>query len=201
MGKNKQNPWFLTSALCLLIGFICGAIILFLTIRFYQPQISEIHQNPSQQYEFPGEVVIDLTRKGAYAIYYIKNKKSSSLQEWPQSMQCQLVNMKTGNSITLVPDYIPSDRLCSYTGECTGRLVYSTTVNHPGMHRFSCNYEKENTGQKFILAIGPNYVFEFFRLIWNMRWSILAIPCVLFIFSTTAIISITIALIKWKENQ
>jgi hypothetical protein len=199
--SNNKLTWFGISVLFLCTGLISAALIAILTLRFYQPKLSEIHQHPSQQFEFPGEYELDLNRKGAYAIYYIRNKDSSNLKQWPLSIHCQLISKKTNGSIPLVPDYVPSNRNCSQISECTGVLVYSTTVNQPGLHTFSCTYPEDQKEPKIILAIGPNYVFEFLRLIWNIRWSILSIPCVLCFFSTTAIISVVIALIKWKDYQ
>ena len=76
--SNNKLSWFSISALFQFAGLLSAVLIVVLTIRFYQPKISEIHQNPSQQFEFPGKVDLDLKRKGAYAIYYIKNIDSSN---------------------------------------------------------------------------------------------------------------------------
>lgn len=196
MRKQEQHPWFIISVLCCLTGVISATIIFLLTIRFQQPQIKEIHQSPSQHFEFPGEVDLDLKRKGVYAIYYVNNNNPFFADEWPVTMHCQLLNLKSGELIALVPDYVRSNRICSHTGECTGKLVFSTTVNTPGMHRFSCKYEEDDAGPKIILVIGPNYIFEFLLVIWRIRWSILAIMSILCLFSSISVICFVIGLTR-----
>jgi hypothetical protein len=109
--------------------------------------------------------------------------------------------MKTKKYVPLVPDYVPSNRDCSQVEGCTGALVYSTTVNHPGKHTFSCDYLEDRQEPKIILAIGPNYVFEFFRLVWKMRWSILGTTGVLCISCTIALVCGVIALLGRKKTR
>jgi hypothetical protein len=53
-------------------------------------------------------------------------------------------------------------------------------LEDPGSHKFSCGYPEGHTGPILLLSIGPNYIFEFFRAIWQLRGAILGALAILF---------------------
>jgi hypothetical protein len=175
MDRNMINTRCLwgIAALVLLFGCLIAASIIMSAFRDARPQIAEVHQNRSQHVEIPGEVDLELSRKGAYAVYYVRHKGAYIHAEWPPRLDCGLTSKKTGEDIALVPDYVPTNRYWTNDGNQVGVLIYSTTVKNPGLYTLSCNYPNGREGPKLVLAIGPNYILEFLRLAGRMGGSLL----------------------------
>jgi hypothetical protein len=176
MDKRKVTMRRLSySAMALIPMLACltAAAIIMSRLRTVIPQIAEIHYDRSQHIEIPGETNLELSREGAYAIYYIGNRDASVQVDWPPRLDCRLTLEGKGEDIPLVPDYVPTNRYCSGTRKCVGFLIFSTTIREPGLYTLSCVYPDGNGGPKLILAIGPNYIFEFLRIFWSMGDSLL----------------------------
>jgi hypothetical protein len=71
-------------------------------------------------------------------------------------------------------------------------MIYSTTIQDPGTHILSCDYASGTIGPKFGLVIGPNFVFEFLRLILPLG---LVLFAALSVFTSTTTLSIALLLI------
>jgi hypothetical protein len=141
-------------------------------LRAYSALVAETRSGPFQVVEVPGEMALQLTRRGAYAIYYAGHTGASIHEEWPPTLDCNLTSQRTGEQVALVPDYVPTNRHVFVDGRI-GILIYSTTVHRPGSHELVCAYADGRTGPRLTLAIGPNAVFEALRAVWVSAGSIL----------------------------
>jgi hypothetical protein len=73
----------------------------------------------------------------------------------------------------LVDDFVPTNQYAT-KNDRVGVLVFSTTVLEPGSYRLSCNVPAKHVDAGAVLAIGPNYYFEFLRTTWSFVRSLLA---------------------------
>ena len=190
MKKAKTRTlWYGTSILVLVLGCSAAAILIISTLGSYPSLIAEGYEGPLHKVEVPGMEDLELSRKGAYAIYYEEHEGALIHAEMPPDLDCQLISTTTGKDIPLVPDYVPTNRY-ETKGDRVGVLIYSTTVNDPGRHTLSCDYPEGRRGPKLMLAIGPNYFFEFLRVVWNLSGSVLG---GVGIFCGSVVISLAIA--------
>jgi hypothetical protein len=171
MSKNRYL-WGI-AALVLMFGCLTAAMLFYRTgLRDYPSLIAEAYKGPLQKVEIPGEVDLELSRKGAYGVYFEGDRGADVDAELPPTLDCSLTSKRTGEDIPLVPDYVPTNRYVTKGGR-TGVLIYSTTVEDPGLHTLSCIYPDGLLGPQLVLAIGPNYFWEFLRVAWNLGGPIL----------------------------
>jgi hypothetical protein len=175
--------WYGVALFVLMVGCLVGAILIISPLTSYPSLIKEAYRNPLQKVEVPGEAGIELRRKGAYGIYY---ETAHVTTEGPPALDCSLTSKLSGDDIPLVPDYVPTNRYSTKDEERVGVLIYSTTIKEPSLYTLSCDYPDGREGPKLVLAIGPNYFFEFLRVVWNMGGTILggvAVLCGSFLLS------------------
>jgi hypothetical protein len=159
-----NRVWFCAAFGILFLGWIPAAKLFHLTWTSKMPQIIEVLRDPSQEARFPGAVDLELKREGAYAIHYFGQEGADVHGMWPPKLDCRLSESVSGRDIQLVPDYVPTNRHETDEGG-VGVLIYSTTVQKPGMHTLSCDFAEGQLASNFSLVIGPNFVYEFLRLI------------------------------------
>jgi len=171
MSKNRYL-WGI-AALVLIFGCLTAALLFYKSgIGDYPSLIAEAYKSPLQKIEVPGEMDLVLSRKGAYGVYYEGHQGAYVHAEWAPTLDCILTSKRTGEDVPLVPDYVPTNRYVTKGGR-TGVLIYSTTVENPGLHTLSCDYPNGGMGPQLVLAIGPNYVWEFLRVAWNLGGPVL----------------------------
>jgi hypothetical protein len=171
MNKRKGNyVWYGVAALVLVSGLATAGFMTASSLTSYPALIGEAYKSPLQRVEAPGEGVVDLTREGAYGVYLETDYVPT---EGPPAIECRLTSEATSENIPLVKDYVPTNRYSTKDGKRVGVLIYSTTINEPSLHTLSCDYPDGRVGPKLVLAIGPNYVFEFLRVAWNMSGPLL----------------------------
>ena len=166
----RHRLWYGVAALVLVLGCLVAAFLIISSLTSYPSLIKEAYKSPLHKVEVPGEADIDLTGKGAYGVYY---EAANAPSEGPPVLDCSLRSKTTGDDIPLVPDYVPTNRYSTKDGERVGVLIYSTTIKEPSLHTLSCDYPDGRISPKLVLAIGPNYFFEFLRVVWNMGGSFL----------------------------
>jgi hypothetical protein len=197
MDSNRMNGyrlWYVAAALVFVVGCLTATLITISTLTSYPSFIKEAYSSPLQRIEVPGEADIQLRRKGAYGLYYESTHVPAGA---PPEFNCNLVSMTTGDDIPLVPDYVPTNRYENKGGR-VGVLIYSTTINHPGLHRLSCVHPDGSESPTRVLAIGPNYVFEFLRVAWKMGGKFLGIGGILF---GSVVLSIGIAAVTLFQSR
>ncbi|HEY45160.1 MAG: hypothetical protein AMJ88_14855 [Anaerolineae bacterium SM23_ 63] len=195
---RRNRLWYGLAALVLVLGCLAAVILIISTLISYPSLIKEAYKGPLQKVEVPGEADIDLRRKGAYGVYY---EAAHDPTEVPPVLDCSLTSKTTGEDIPLVPDYVPTNRYSTKDGNRVGVLIYSTTVKEPSLHTLSCDYPDGRVSPKLVLAIGPNYIFEFLRVAWNMGGSILGgagVLCGSFVLSVGIV---AVASIRTRKKQ
>ena len=196
--KNNRG-WYGAAILVLMLGCLAAAIFTIPTLSTYPSLIAEAYKDPLQKVEVPGAVNLELSRKGAYAVYYKEDGSSDSVAEQPPNLDCQLTSKMTDKDIPLVLDYVPTNRYETKDNR-VGVLIYSTTVEDPGLHRLSCGYPDGRVSPKLILAIGPNYFFEFLRVAWNLGGSVLGGVGVLCASSTLAAVIAIVGFLRSRTQ-
>jgi hypothetical protein len=195
---RRNRLWYGVAALVLVLGCLTAAILIITTLTSYPSLIKDAYKSPLQKIEVPGEADIDLRRRGAYGVYYETPHISS---EGPPVIDCSLTSKTTGEDIPLVSDYVPTNRYSTKDGSRVGILIYSTTIKEPSLHTLSCDYPDGRVTPKLVLAIGPNYFFEFLRVAWNMGGSILGgagVLCGSFVLSFGIV---AVAFIRTRKKQ
>ena len=209
MNRSTENPkkvkprhlWLGAALLILVIGCIAGLGLVITTLGSYPSLIAEAYNDPLQRVDIPGEADLELSRKGAYAIYYERQNGSSTLEERPPTLDCHLTSKMTGKDVPLVPDYVPSNQYSTKDGDQVGVLIYSTTVEYPGYHTLSCGYPDGGENPELVIAIGPNYFFEFLRVAWKLRWAILGVVCIPCISIMLGFGVVMFMVVKKRNNQ
>ncbi|MGB2897267.1 MAG: hypothetical protein WBB65_14025 [Anaerolineales bacterium] len=203
--KMVKNPrwWYFFAALVLALGCLIAAMLFNKSgLGDYPSLIAEAYKDPLQKVEIPGEADLKLSRKGAYAIYCERPKGSYIQAEWPPALDCSLTSKTTGEDVPLVADYVPSNQYSTKDGDQVGMLLYSTTVEDIGLHTLSCDFADGRLSPKLVLAVGPNYFFEFLRVAWNLGGSVLGGVGVLCASSTLAVvIAVAVFLTRRKTSQ
>jgi len=172
MKTNKQNlcPWlFLFAGIIFIVGII-ASIVLFKSpgLRMYPSMISNAYREHQHHLSLPGKTEVFLTRTGAYGIYYEYSLVAASAEDYtnlPPDIQCSLTSHATDSIIQAVPDYVESNRYWSKEAGGLGVLVMSISVEEPGMYTFECSYNHGQTEPEIGISLGPNYYWEFLRVI------------------------------------
>jgi hypothetical protein len=171
MKEKSQFPnriLFIVAVLIVLLGSLISAT-LFKTsgIGRYPIMIADAYREEQHHLTVPGSREVKLTRIGAYGIYYEYNLVSSAVghrSENPPQIECTLKSTSTGTIIQAVPDYVESNTYWSKEKGGIGVLVMSLALDEPGRYDFSCQYKDGRTEPEITVALGPNYVWEFFRI-------------------------------------
>ena len=75
--------------------------------------------------------------------------------------------------IQAVPDYVESNRYWSKEEGGLSVLVMSISIDEPGNYTFECSYNDGQTEPKIVITLGPNYYWEFLKVVWNLGLPIL----------------------------
>jgi len=172
---SKHRIWYVVAAFVLVLGCLAATALTVTTLASYPSLIKEAYGDPLQKVEVPGGSEIELSRKGAYGLYY---ETSYMPTGGPPELNCRMISNTTGDEIPLVSDYVPTNRYELKEGR-VGVLILSTTIERPGLHRLSCTHPNGNESPNDVLAIGPNYFFEFLRVAWKMGSSLLGVAAIL----------------------
>lgn len=200
MSKMTNRPGrlgYALAALVLLAGWLGAGGLLISTLRAYPAAIGEAYKGPQHKVDVPGAAELDLSRTGAYGVYYEGHEGATVHAEWPPQLDCRLTAKATGADVPLAPDYVPGNRYSTMEGR-VGVLIYSTTVQEPGLYTLSCDDPLDARGATHHLAIGPNYVFEFLRVAWRLGGSLLG---ALAIFAGSTLLSAAIVLITFLRRR
>jgi hypothetical protein len=116
----------------------------------------------------PGSEVISFEKSGAYAVYYeyrsVVDGVVYASSEKPPALACSLTSRATGADVAVVPDYVPTNTYSTKDRERVGVLIRSLTIPKPGTYNLACQYLDGNSEPEIVLAVGPNFVWEFFGI-------------------------------------
>jgi hypothetical protein len=116
----------------------------------------------------PGSHEITFENKGAHAVYYeyrsVVNGMTYVTSRTPPALACTLTSTATGANVAVVPDYVETNTYSTRDRERVGVLIRSVTIDRPGTYTFSCRHADGRTQPEVVLAVGPNFVWEFFGI-------------------------------------
>ena len=166
--KSKSPRWYLIlGALMLpLSGCLISAVIIYGQFQGFPGALGLMSLDNLTQVVVPGSQEIHFSRKGAYAVYYeyrsVVNGVSYLTTKTPPALDCELKSITSGETASLTPDYVESNAYSTKDDERIGVLMMSISMDIPGTYEFSCRYPDGSTKPKVVLAVGPNFIWEFF---------------------------------------
>ena len=175
--KNSHRLLFLIAGVIFFLGLLISAMLFKSTdLSKYPTMIADAYREKQHHLSLPGKTEVLLTRTGAYGIYYEYSLVSASAEHYtylPPNIQCSLTSHDTGSMIQAVPDYVESNRYWSKEEGGLGVLVMSISIDEPGNYTFECSYNNDQTEPEIVIALGPNYYWEFLKVAWNLGLPIL----------------------------
>jgi hypothetical protein len=202
MKEKTQNPnrWLYGIAILpILFGtLVCTWILIDSGIGMYPSMIADAYGEVQHHLSVPGSKEIKLSRTGAYGIYYEYNLVSASvdLPPLPPEIDCSLTSKSTGAKMEAAPDYVETNRYWSKGRDRTGVLIMSITVDEPDSYTFTCHYKDCSREPEIVIALGPNYFWEFFRVSGRIILSIVAGLGVLFGSGVITLIGVILIAVK-----
>jgi hypothetical protein len=180
MKDKKQNltrRLFGLAVLILLAGMLTSALLFKQSgISRYTSLIADAYREAQHHLTVPGAKEVKLTRTGAYGIYYEHSLVAAAVDprtEIPPAIECSLTSQSTGAKIAAVLDYVETNRYWPKEHGGTGVLMMSITVDQPDAYTFACNYQDGSTEPEIVVALGPNYFWEFIRVAWKISFPVL----------------------------
>jgi hypothetical protein len=166
---------------------------------------SEMNLDNLTQVVVPGSEDITFAESGAYAVYYEYRSVVDGVvynnSETPPALACSLTSKATGADVGIAPDYVKTNTYSTKDRERVGVLIRSITIDEPGIYTFSCRYEDGREQPELVLAIGPNFVWEFFGIAARTIVTAAAGLAVLLGSSTVAIVAIIIVAVKRHRSS
>lgn len=151
-------------------GLLGTAWILFNSgIAKYPALIGAAFREEQYKLRIPGSKDVNLTRTGAYGIYYEYNPETSEPEslEMPPRIDCSLTAKSTGALSKAVPDFVETNRYATGDRGIQGVLIMSITVDNPDVYTFTCEYQEKSLDPEIVVALGPNYFWEFLNVAWK----------------------------------
>jgi len=172
MSERKKRPSGWIYAVAALIPLL-GCLIAMAVAYQWFPGLpgtfeSKMNLDNLTQVVVPGSKDITFAESGAYAVYYeyrsVVDGAVYASSETPPALACTLTSKSTGANIGVVPDYVETNTYSTKDRERVGVLIQSITIDDPGSYTFSCRYEDGKSEPEIVLAVGPNFVWEFFGI-------------------------------------
>jgi hypothetical protein len=167
--KRNQSRWlFGIAGLVLILGVLTSVWIFKISgVAMYPALIADAYREEQYHLAVPGVRDVKLTRAGAYGIYYEHSLVAAAVDprtEMVPAIECSLISKSTGAKIVAGPDYVETNRYWSKEQGSLGVLIMSATVDQPDSYTFACNYQDGSTEPEIVVALGPNYFWEFLRV-------------------------------------
>ena len=180
MKENERSPkhWLYGIAIVsILFGILMSTFVIRKSgVALYPDLIANAYGEEQHHLKVPGARDVKLTRTGAYGIYHERSLVSDTSDPqgpMPPDIDCSLTSKSTGKQIEAIPDYIEANRYWSKEQDRYGILIMSVTVPQPDTYTFDCHYQDGSTEPEILVALGPNYVWEFFRVSGKITASLL----------------------------
>jgi hypothetical protein len=172
MNKQRKKPNGWIYGLIALIP-VLGCLLTMAAVYYWFPNIPENLDTKMnldmKQVVVPGSEDINFPEKGAYGVYYEYRSVVDGVvyesSETPPNLVCSLISKASGEDIGTAPDYVKTNTYATQRRERVGVLIQSITIKEPGIYTFSCSYANNNSRPEIVLAVGPNHVWEFFRIL------------------------------------
>jgi len=168
--RTRPSTWYY--ALVALIP-VFGCLIAMVAAYRWFPGLpgtfeSRMNLDDLTQVVVPGSGDVTFAERGAYAVYYeyrsVVDGAVYAGSETPPALACSLTSKATGTEVSVVPDYVKTNTYASKDRERVGVLIRSITIDEPGAYTFTCGYADGRSQPEVVLAVGPNFVWEFFGI-------------------------------------
>ena len=170
--KNLRSWLFGFAVLILLAGILISAVLFKHSgAAMYPSLIADAYREAQHHLTVPGAREVKLTRTGTYGIYFGHSPVTAAVDprtKIPPAIDCSLTSQSSGAKIEAVPDYVETNRYWSKDRGGMRVLIMSLTVEKPDTYTFACDYQDGSPEPEIVVALGPNYFWEFLRLAWKM---------------------------------
>lgn len=169
-GKKRPSGWlYVLAAVIPVLGCLATTALVYAWFPGLPGTFeSRVNIDNLTQVVVPGAKEITFPESGAYAIYYEYRSVVDGVvytgSETPPALACTLTSRATGADVAVVPDYVPTNTYSTRDRERVGVLIRSLTVPRPGTYNMACRYPGGHSEPKVVLAVGPNFVWEFFGI-------------------------------------
>ncbi len=167
--KLKPTRWFYVLAILIPIFACLGtAIVVYLNVPELPGALDAIGVKNLTQVVVPGSADVTFPQKGAYAVYYeyhsVIDGASYARNEYPPIMICQLRSKASGRAIYLEPSQVEGNVYNTRNPTRAGVMYKMISIDQPGTYTFSCQYPDGSAVPRSVMAVGPNFVWEFFNI-------------------------------------
>ena len=207
MKKIKPSAWYYLLAALIPIFACIGAIVF---VYVTGPNLTEILKafdtEDLTRVVVPGSGEIHITESGSYAVYYEYHSEIDGVSyKWSESLpdlRCQLISQETGSAVLLTPSITAGNIYTTYNPERAGVIFRLVSIDQPGVYDFSCQYQNGRSSPKVVMAVGPNFIIEFFNAVGKPIGTIL-ISAFVFIWACaiSLLIIIVVALKRQQSKQ
>ena len=141
----------------------------------------------------------------AYAVYYeyrsVVDGAVFASSKIPPALDCSLTSRATGADAVVVPDYVKTNTYATKNRERVGVLIRSISVDEPGTYTFSCRHVDGSSQPEIVLAVGPNFAWEFLSIAVKTVLTTLAGLAVLFGSGTLAIVIVIVVAVRRRKSE
>ena len=209
MSERKTRPSGWTYAVAALVPLF-GCLIAMVLMYQWFPGLpgtfeSKMNLDNLTQVVVPGSKDIAFTESGAYAVYYeyrsIVDGAVYASSETPPALACTLTSKSTGADVGIVPDYVETNTYSTKDRERVGVLIRSITIDEPGIYTFSCRYSDGRSEPEVVLAVGPNFVWEFFGIAGRIVVTAAAGLAVLLGSGAVAAVAVIVIAVRQRQSR
>lgn len=207
MSEKKRKPSGWTYILVLAIP-VFGCLIAMALVYQWFPGLpgtleSRVNLDNLTQVVVPGSEEITFEKSGGYAVYYEYRSVVDGVvyvsSKTPPALVCTLTSRTGGDEVGVVPDYVPTNTYSIKDRGRVGVLIRSMTINKPGTYTFSCRYPAGRTQPEIVLAVGPNFMWEFLGI--AARTVVTAVAGLAVLLGSGAVAALVALAIALKRRQ
>ncbi len=210
MDKQRMRPSGWYYVLAALIP-VFGCLIAMVVVYQWFPGLpgtfeSRMNLDDLTQVVVPGSKDITFAKSGAYAVYYEYRSVVDGIvyasSETPPALVCSLTSKTTGADVRGAPDYVRTNTYSTKDRERVGVLIQSISIDEPGAYTFSCRYADDRSQPEIVLAVGPNFMWEFLGIAARTVLTVVAGLVVLLGSGiVAALVALTISLKRRRPQQ